>query len=131
MFGTDDIFFRSVNPDHRTVSKTATQPVCNSHQSVMESLQLKIRSSKLCLSRPQPPVLRLLLHRSKPAADLWLRSLALHGVHMHHRVPWGVTRCLLHQGLQRFCAGHNLAVSLVTRSGRVVRTNPKYFDTWC
>ena len=51
MFGTDDIFFQSVNPDHRTVSKTATQPVCNTHQSAMEPLQLKIRSSKLC-----PPV---------------------------------------------------------------------------
>ena len=77
MFGTDDIFFRSVNPDHRTVSKTATQPVCNSHQSVMEPLQLKVRSSKLCLCRPWPPVLRRLLHRSNSAADLWLLSLAL------------------------------------------------------
>ncbi len=111
MFGTDDIFFRSVNPDHRTVSRTATQPVCNSHQSVMEPLQLKIRSSKLCLYRPRPPVLRRLLHRSKPAADLWLLSLALHGVHMHHHVPWGVTRCLLHQGLLWFRARHNPAVN--------------------
>ena len=112
MFGTDDIFFRSVNPDHITVSKTATQPVCNTRQSAMEPLQLKIRSSMLCLSRSWSPVLRRLLHRSKPAADLWLLSLALHGVHMHHHVSWGVTRCLLHQGLLRFRARHNPAVSL-------------------
>ena len=112
MFGTDDIISRSVNPDHRTVSKTATQQVCNSHQSVMEPLQLKIRSSKLCLSRPWPPVLRRDLHRSNSAADPWLLSLALHSVHMHHHVHWGVTTCLLHQGLLRFHTRHNLAVSL-------------------
>ena len=99
MFGTDDIISRSVNPDHRTVSKTATQQVCNTNQSAMEPLQLKVRSSKLCLSRPWPPVLRRHLHRSNSAADPWLLSLALHSVHMHHHVPWGVTTCLLHQGL--------------------------------
>ena len=109
MFGTDDIFSWSVNPDHRTVSKIAKELVCNTHQWAMEPLQLKVKSSKLCLSRPWPPVLRRLLHRSNPAAEL---SLAPHSVHMHHHVPWGVTRCLLHQGLLRFHARHNLAVSL-------------------
>ena len=112
MFGTDDIFSRSVNPDHRTVSKTATQPVCNTHQSAMGLLQLKVRSSKLCLSCPWPPVLHRLLHCSNPTANLWLLSLALHSVHMHHHVPWGVTKCLLHQGILWFHARHNLAISL-------------------
>ena len=75
MFGTDDIFFRSANPDHRTVSKTATQPVCNSHQSVREPLQLKIRSSKLRLSRPRPPVLRRLLHQQPTCGySAWLST---------------------------------------------------------
>ena len=130
MFGTDDIFFRSVNPDHRTVSKTATQLVCNSHQSVMEPLQLKIRSSKLCLSRPLPPVLRRLLHRSNPGADLWLLSLALHGVHMHHHCSLGRDQMSPTPGPTAVpCQAQPSRQPVVTRSGRVVRPNPKYFDT--
>ena len=50
MFGTDDIFSWSVNPDHRTVSKIAKELVCNTHQWAMEPLQLKVRSSKLLLA---------------------------------------------------------------------------------
>ena len=129
MFGTDDIFSRSVNPHHRTVSKTATQPVCNTHQSAMEPLQLKVRAANCA-----PAVHGLLsfaafytaaTQRPTCGYSAWLSQRS-------HAPPWSLGRDHMSPtpGPTAVpCQVQPSCQPVMTRSGRVVRPNPKYFDT--
>ena len=129
MFGTYTTFSRSVNPDHSTVSKTATQLVCNTHQSTtgtpttegQKQQIVPLPSMAACPSLPSTPQ----QPNSQPVATL------LGSLQCSHAPPC----CLGHDQMSPTpgptvvpCRAQPSHQHVAMCSGQVLGPDPKYFD---
>ena len=129
MFGTYNTFSRSVNPDHNTVSKTATQLVCNTHQSAtgapttegQKQQIVPLPSMAACPSPPSTPQ-----HpNSRPVATL------LGSPQRSHAPPCCLGRDQMSPKPGPTAVPCRVQPShqhVAMRSGQVVRPDPEYFD---